>query len=75
MFVRAIEGLQPAPTALEEVTCNMPWTCPSCHSLIRHEADEMLPRQGVVYRCHVCRLDLVVDATLRRLVLLDRERD
>jgi hypothetical protein len=43
--------------------------------VIRHEAGEMLPRPGIVYRCHVCRLDLVVDQKLHRLIFLDRERD
>jgi hypothetical protein len=41
----------------------MPWTCPACRLAIRHSEHEHTPRQGVTYRCHVCRLELVVDTT------------
>jgi hypothetical protein len=45
----------------------MPWTCPACQLQIRHSDLEPLPRPGAVYRCHVCRLELVVDRTTQKL--------
>jgi hypothetical protein len=37
----------------------MPWKCPACQTQIRHDGETPHPRQ--VYRCHICRLELVVD--------------
>jgi hypothetical protein len=37
----------------------MPWKCPACQTQIRHDGDAPQPKQ--IYRCHVCRLELVVD--------------
>jgi hypothetical protein len=45
----------------------MPWTCPACHLPIRHSDLEPKPRAQVVYRCHVCRLELVLDPTSQKL--------
>jgi len=45
----------------------MPWTCPACGSEIRLPHDRPLP--AVVYRCHACRLELVVDERTQRLTL------
>ena len=45
----------------------MPWTCPACNIQIQHEQDRPLPRN--VYRCHVCRLELVVDERGDQLVV------
>jgi hypothetical protein len=39
----------------------MALTCPACSAEIRKKADEPLPMPGVVYRCSVCRLELVLD--------------
>lgn len=39
----------------------MPWRCPACREHIRHNGIESTPRIGVVYRCHVCRLELTFD--------------
>jgi hypothetical protein len=47
----------------------MPWTCPACRLAIRHSDAERDPRPGVTYRCHVCRLELVVDATRGKMVV------
>ncbi len=41
----------------------MPWHCPACASIIRHSPVEERPRAGERYRCHVCRLELMLDAT------------
>lgn len=45
----------------------MPWKCPACQTSIRH--DEEPPRAGAVYRCHICRLELVADPITGRLSL------
>jgi hypothetical protein len=45
----------------------VPWTCPACGDKIRHEQDKPLP--GVVYRCHVCRLELMFDPGTLKLVI------
>jgi DNA-directed RNA polymerase subunit RPC12/RpoP len=46
----------------------MPWRCPSCSTpiTVRHEAEE-LPREGIVYLCYVCGLELVFDSKLQKL--------
>jgi hypothetical protein len=36
---------------------------------IRHSDVEKLPRPGVLYRCHVCRLELIVDPRTERLTV------
>lgn len=43
----------------------MPWKCPACGTSIQHR--EEMPRPGVVYRCHICRLELMVDRTTGKL--------
>jgi hypothetical protein len=45
----------------------MPWKCPACQTQIAHDGDMPQPRR--VYRCHVCRLELVLDETLHRLTV------
>ena len=47
----------------------MPWTCPACRLAIRHSEHDDTPRTGVIYRCHVCRLELVVDITEGKMTL------
>ena len=47
----------------------MAWTCPACHLPIRHSDREDRRRAGVTYRCHVCRLELVVDMDRGKLTL------
>jgi hypothetical protein len=38
----------------------MPWKCPACQTEIRHDGPAPpLPTQ--IYRCHVCRLELVLN--------------
>ena len=41
----------------------MPWKCPACTQEIRHDPTDDAPRLGVLYRCHVCRMELVLDGT------------
>jgi hypothetical protein len=45
----------------------MPWRCPACDIEIRHNEADDRPRPGSVYRCHVCRLELTLDAEKDRL--------
>src|SRR5262245_6138127 len=46
----------------------MPWICPACGEHVRHYHNhESLPRPGRVYRCPVCRLELIFDAKLGKM--------
>jgi hypothetical protein len=45
----------------------MPWRCPACRTVIEHKDAEERPRLDVLYRCHLCRLDLTLDALSGRL--------
>jgi hypothetical protein len=45
----------------------MPWRCPACQTPIRH--DEDAPRPRTVYRCHVCRLELILDESTHKLTV------
>jgi hypothetical protein len=47
----------------------MPWRCPACQTQIRHNEFEDTPRIGQVYRCHICRLELVLDANTKKLTV------
>jgi hypothetical protein len=47
----------------------MPWRCPACGIQIRHSPVEEMPRRGVRYRCHICRLELVIDENTNRLTV------
>jgi hypothetical protein len=47
----------------------MPWTCPACSLAIHHGETEASPRAGVIYRCHICRLELILDPQTNKLVL------
>lgn len=46
---------------------NMPWKCPACQTRINPDSDRPLPNR--VYRCHVCRLELVLDANEQKLTV------
>jgi hypothetical protein len=46
----------------------MPWTCPACGNRVRHDGNgEKPPKSGVVYRCHVCRIELVFDPRVNKM--------
>ena len=47
----------------------MPWRCPACSEQIRHAENEEQPRPGVTYRCHICRLELMLDTATARLTV------
>lgn len=44
-----------------------PWKCPACQTQIRHDGD--MPEQNRVYRCHVCRLELVLDGSTQTMTV------
>jgi hypothetical protein len=45
----------------------VPWKCPACQTQIRHDGDR--PEKKRIYRCHVCRLELVPDEDTRTLIV------
>jgi hypothetical protein len=51
----------------------MPWKCPACQTAIAHDPAAANPSPNTVYRCHVCRLELVVDALTNKLALAPLE--
>ena len=53
----------------------MPWRCPMCGMQIRHSDADDRPHSGDLYRCHVCRLELVLDVTSDRLVVTAQQRE
>jgi hypothetical protein len=57
------------------VSASMPtrWICPACGQFIGHNQEDV-PSTGVVYRCHICRLELVFDQVKQRLVLVSFDR-
>lgn len=50
------------------------WNCPACQTWIRHE-HEPLPRPSVIYRCHVCRLELMLNTVTGKLALAPIEEN
>src|SRR6187200_1768979 len=68
-------GLFVPPLTSVECSTVMPWTCPACSLAIRHTEQDDRPRPNVVYRCHICRLELILDPSSNKLVLAPmRER-
>jgi hypothetical protein len=57
------------------IRATVPWRCPACHLPIRHNELETMPRPGERYRCHVCRLELVMDPIAGRLTVPVIEAD
>lgn len=47
----------------------MAWRCPACQLAIQHTGHDDRPRPGVRYRCHICRLDLTLDAATNKLTV------
>jgi hypothetical protein len=45
----------------------MPWKCPACQTQIRLDGDA--PQPGQIYRCHVCRVELVLNEALQQLTV------
>jgi hypothetical protein len=53
----------------------MLWQCPACGTPFRFDAREEGPRIGVIYRCHVCRIELVLNPDTERLEVLPLRDD
>jgi hypothetical protein len=53
----------------------VPWKCPACSTPIEHSEAAIHPLDGVMYRCSVCRLELVFDASLNKLTVAPFRRD
>jgi predicted SprT family Zn-dependent metalloprotease len=47
----------------------VPWRCPACRLAIQHSDAEPQPRRGVIYRCHVCRLELILDESTGKMTV------
>lgn len=45
----------------------MPWKCPACQTQIAHDGD--MPQPKRIYRCHICRLELVLDESTSKLTM------
>jgi len=43
--------------------------CPACRNIIRHSQAEVMPRPDVIYRCPICRLELMVDAERETMIV------
>jgi hypothetical protein len=53
----------------------MPWRCPACETQIHHSEHESEPRLGTRYRCHICRLELMLDPEKVRLAVAPMQPD
>ncbi len=53
----------------------MPWHCPFCSTIIKHTAEEKIPRPGTRYRCHVCRVGLMYNPQLQKLINVRSDDD
>ena len=50
----------------------MPWKCPACSTPIRQQlsaAGDDAPRPSVIYRCNVCRLELVLNPAADQMII------
>jgi rubredoxin len=45
----------------------MPWKCPACETQIRLDGNRLEANR--IYRCHVCRLELVLDDETGKLTV------
>jgi hypothetical protein len=45
----------------------MPWKCQACQTTLRQSSEEERPVKGLTYRCHVCRLELMLNPVNDRL--------
>ena len=47
----------------------MQWQCPACRSTIVPDPADVRPRPQVVYRCYVCRLELLFNEETNQMEL------
>jgi hypothetical protein len=69
-------GERPTPASANIRSCNtlirsrvpnMPWKCPACAEAIQLGEGAVVPSVGLIYRCSVCRLELIFDPLLRKM--------
>ena len=60
-------GAESAATRSNSFHNETSWKCPACQHPIRHSDANERPRLDTVYRCHVCRLELIVDSRSGKL--------
>jgi len=53
----------------------VPWKCPACSTHIEHSEAAIQPVDGVLYRCSVCRLELIFDAAINMLTVAPLSRE
>jgi hypothetical protein len=56
----------------------MPWHCPACSTPIRREliaAGDDEPQAGQIYRCAICRLELVLSDDGTQMVIAPLESE
>jgi hypothetical protein len=53
----------------------MPWRCPACSNIIRHDESERTPHPQTRYRCHLCRVGLVYQPTDNKMVVVGSDDD
>jgi len=58
----------------------VPWKCPACSTFIRRElkaAGHETPQPGHIYRCSICRLELVLSNDGMKMIVapLDEQHD
>jgi hypothetical protein len=46
----------------------MPWTCPACRTQVQHSTER--PRPDRIYRCPVCRLQMIFDSATQKMQVL-----
>jgi|RhiMethySRZTD1v2_1073278.scaffolds.fasta_scaffold1019001_2 rubredoxin len=47
----------------------MAWKCPACETPIEHRRADDLYTVGKIYRCAVCRLELIFDPQTGKMIL------
>ena len=53
----------------------MPWRCPSCGNVIKHDESQSTPRVGTRYRCHLCRIGLEYRPDANKMVIVRGDDD
>jgi hypothetical protein len=53
----------------------VPWNCPACQQSIQHREVEIRPLHGVIYRCHICRLELELEPATGGLAIVPLDED
>jgi len=61
-------------TRYDSITA-VPWNCPNCWYPLTHRPTELAPQIHKIYRCPICKVDLVFDPQKRELVFAPFEPD